>query len=283
MAVKKDLELIDFAIGLYEQALKLLEPGSDDFSVLSGCILLTVGLEKLIKSVLYTKNPLMILYRKIEFEDFLSLEKGERFNNQDTISFEHALKRLVKLFPSLTKEAKDIEFILKERNFLMHNFGYIDIAALEKKVQTKVADISELICVECLGENPREIFGQTVWDKMTTIKEAYKKAEILEIEQRIKHLKRLHSQGETLPCDRVDISQDLETETLVCPVCEKNTAEVALDWDVDVDHREEIALNAYPYLSLIKCQCGFAMQDPEEIELLLASRYSGIIHSMMNP
>lgn len=67
MAVKKDLELIDFAIGLYEQALKLLEPGSDDFSVLSGCILLTVGLEKLIKSVLYTQNHLMILYRKIEF------------------------------------------------------------------------------------------------------------------------------------------------------------------------------------------------------------------------
>ena len=33
----------------------------------------------------------------------------------------------------------------------------------------------------------------------------------------------------------------------------------------------------------MKCQCGFAMQYPEEIELLLASRYSGIIHSMKNP
>lgn len=282
MAVKENLELIDFTIGLYEQALKLLEPGSNNFSVLSGCILLTVGLEKMIKSVLYARHPLMILYKKIEFEDLISLEKGEKFNNQDTISFENALKRLVQLFPSLAKEAKDIEYIVKERNFLMHNFGYIDIGGLERKVQTKVADISELICIECLGKSPEEILGQYVWAKMFTTREAYRNADILEINQRIAHLKRLYSQGETLPCEVLEVPKDLSTQVLMCPVCEKDTAEVVLDWDVDVDHREGIVVDVHPYLSLVKCQCGFTMEDPEEIELLLASRYDEIISSMMN-
>lgn len=285
MATEEDLEFLDFAVGLYEQALKLLEPGSDNFSVLSGCILLSVGLEKLIKAALYNKNPLMILHKGnkgIEFKDLVDFEKGERFNNRDTISFDKALKYLSELFPSLLKEAQDIEYIVKKRNFLMHNFGYIDVGTLERKVQTKVADISEQICLECFGKPAREIFGHPVWEKMARFREAYRKADVLELDQRIKHLRRLYLQGEPLPCEQIDIPEDLVTQLLDCPICEKSTAEVALDWDLDVDHREGILLDAYPYLSLIKCQCGFSMQDPEEIELLLDSAYSEIMDSMVN-
>jgi hypothetical protein len=213
----------------------------------------------------------MILYKKLDFEDLVAADKGERFNNQETISFEVALKRLVCLFPSLAKEAKDIDYIVKERNFLMHNFGYIDIGTLEKKVQTKVADISGLICIECFGKFPEEVFGQNVWNKMTKIREAYRQADILEIEQRVRLLKRLFLQGETLPCKQVEIPKGLEIQPITCPVCEGN-AELAIDWDVDVDHREGILLNAWPSFSLVKCQCGFVMEDPEDIEILMEQK-----------
>jgi hypothetical protein len=269
MANEEDLELIDFTIGLYEQSLKLLKPGSsDNFSVLSGCILLTVGLEKLVKSVLYAKNPLMILYKKIEFEDLIKFEDGNKFKNYKTISFEVALDRLVEIVPSLKTEARDIKDIIEQRNFLVHNFGRINIGALERKVQTKVADISELICTKCLGKSPEEIFGQNVWSEMVRTREAYKDAGILEVKERIAHLRRLYLQGETLPCNAIDIPKDSLTQVIICPVCDKNTAEVVMDCDVDVDKEGDI-VDFYTYLSLVKCECGFTIVDPEEIEPLL--------------
>lgn len=280
--MRENLKLTDFSIGLYEQALKLLEPGSNNFSILSGCILLTVGLEKFIKSILHSKNPLMILYKKIEFEHLLLFEQGSSFENYDTISFEVALERLVKIYPSISNESQDINYIIKQRNFLMHNFGCIDIGILERKVQTKVADISELICLECLEKSPEEIFGEKIWNKMSTNRSAYKQAEILEVEKRIKFLKRLYTQGEDLPCERIEIPETMSTQLIVCPVCEQNTAEVGLDWDVQVDHREGTVDYVHPYLDLIKCQCGFTMEDPEEIELLLNPRYNEIIDSILS-
>ncbi|MEG4328017.1 hypothetical protein [Microcoleus sp. herbarium5] len=283
MANQEDLKLIEFTIGLYEQSLKLLKPGSDNFSILSGCILLTVGLEKLIKSVLYDENPLMILYDKIEFKDLIKFKKGDKFKNCKTISFEKALERLVELFPTLKKEAKDIkdiEYIIKQRNFLMHNFGYINIGALEIKVQTKVADISELICKECLGKSPEEIFGLNVWTEMVKTREAYKDANILELKERILHLRRHYLQGQALPCEEIDIPKSLYTQVTICPVCEKNTAEVAMDCDVDFDEYG-ILSDISPYLSLLKCQCGFTIVDIEEIEPLLGEeKYYDIIESI---
>jgi len=280
MASEEYLELIDFTIGLYKQSLKLLQPGSENFSVLSGCILLTVGLEKLVKSVLYAKNPLMILYNKIEFEDLIKFENREKFNNVDTISFEYASKRLLEIFPSLATEKEDIKYIMKKRNFLMHNFGNIDIGFLERKIQTKVADISELICTECLCKSPEEIFGQNVWSEMVKTREAYKNADILEVKQRIDHLQRLYSQGEALPCKVIDIPKDLYTQVITCPVCDKNTAKVAMDFDVDVD-KEGIVLDVYTYLSPVKCQCGFTMVESEEIESLLGEeKYWEIMESI---
>lgn len=280
MESKEDLELIDFTIGLYEQALKLLQPGSDNFSILSGCILLTIGLEKLVKSVLYAKNPLMILYDKIEFKDLIKFEKGDKFKNVKTISFEYASKHLLQIFPALAKEKKDIDYIVEHRNFLMHNFGYIDIGSLERKIQTKVADISELICTECLRKSPEEILGRNVWSEMVRIREAYKNADILEVEQRINLLRRLYLQGQTLPCKEIEIPKDLFTQFITCPVCNQNTAKVAMDYDVEVD-KEGIILDVYTYLSLIKCQCGFTMVDPEDIEPLLGEeKYYEIMESI---
>jgi hypothetical protein len=283
MTNQEDLTLIEFTVGLYEQSLKLLKPGSENFSILSGCILLTVGLEKLIKSVLYNENPLMVLYDKIDFKDLIKFQKGDKFKNCKTISFEKALERLVELFPALKKEAKDIkdiEYIIKERNFLMHNFGYINIGVLESKIQTKVADISELICKECLRKSPEEIFGLNVGTEMVKTREAYKDANILDLQQRILHLKRLYLQRQPLPFEEIDIPKSLYTQVTICPVCDKNTAEVAMECDVDFDEYG-ILSDVSPYLSLLKCQCGFIVVDIEEIELLLGEeKYYDIIESI---
>ena len=200
MARQDYLEFLDFTKGLYEKALQHLQPGSDDFSILSGSILLTVGLEKLVKFVLYTRHPFMVLFDKINgFDDVIKLEKGDKFNNTNTISFETALVRLVKLYPQLQKESGDIEYIIKQRNYLMHNFGHINIIELEKKIQTKIADMSEAICKECLNKNPEDVFTKEVWGTMSKIRDAYKQADYLEIEERIRHFQRLWEKEEILP------------------------------------------------------------------------------------
>jgi len=286
MTKKTYLELLDFTTGLYEQALPLLEPGRDDFSILSGCILLIVGLEKFVKYVLYTRNPLMILMKKIEFEDLRRLEEQEKFHNEKTISFEVALERLVILFPDLQKEQNDITYLIKQRNFLMHNFGNIDIGRLEKHIQTKIGNISEAICLKCLNTHPKNVFKTEVWNKIVKNRDAYKRDDILNLEQKIKFFKRLYSQGEKLPCREVEIQKELTTTTFSCPICEKG-AEVALDWDVDdvdVDHREKnIILDVPPYLSLVRCSgCGFTMQDPEEIDTLMGDKYYEILSLLLD-
>lgn len=163
----------------------------------------------------------------------------------------------------------------------MHNFGYIDIGSLEKHIQTKIADISEAICKKCLNAPPEEVFKREVWNKMVKIREAYKQADILELEQRIKHLKRLHSQGQDLPCEKIEIPKELTTTTFPCPICEEG-AEVALDWDVDVDHRDNIILDVQPYLKLVKCKCGFTMQDVEEIDTLMGENYYETLSQLLD-
>jgi hypothetical protein len=89
---KEYVDFLDFTKGLYEKALQFLTPGSDDFSIFSGSILLTVGLEKFVKYVLYTRHPFMILLDKIDvMKDVLELEKCGKFANRNTISFEAGL------------------------------------------------------------------------------------------------------------------------------------------------------------------------------------------------
>ncbi|NBD18907.1 MAG: hypothetical protein GVY04_23055 [Cyanobacteria bacterium] len=286
MSKKTYINLLEYAKGLYGKALNLLEPGEcDDFSVISGSIILIVGLEKLTKSVIYKVNPLMILLEKIEFKTLVEFRQGEDFNNRNTISFENALLRATELYPNLNAHKQDIKSIINDRNILMHNFGYLDIGNLEKKVQIKVADFTESICRECFESEPSEILGQETWSKLKNNRDAYKQAEVLELNTRIKHLKRLLAQGETLPCDPIHISEDTPQAPMCCPVCEENEALVYfdIDWDIDIDHREGVVFGAYPIPipTKLKCTCGFTLQEHEEVDCLLEDQNSKIYDEIL--
>lgn len=264
------LDLLDFTKGLYEKALQLLQPGSDDMSILSGAILLTTGLEKLIKYVLYIKNPLMILYKKIEFDDFKKLEEKDKFDNCKTISIDEALKRLIKLYPKLNQEVhnKDLEYIIGKRNYLMHNFGYINILELEKKIQTKIADISESICKECLAKNPEDVFTENTWTKISSIRDAYKHNIFIDIENKIELHKRFFNRGEKLSCQQIEYPDNYLTSSCACPVCNNEDASMfaTFEYDIDFDHRENATHNYYEYLDVIgfKCnKCDFTLSYEE--------------------
>jgi len=277
MGEKINIGLLDYAKGLYAKALNLLEPGQcDDFSVISGSLLLMVGLEKLTKSIIYKINPLMILIGNPSFEDLHKHAQGNKFENCNTISFDKALERLIKLYPSLNGYQKDIKSIIEQRNLLMHNFGYLDIGNLEKKIQIKVADFTEEICKECFGSDPETIIGQETWSKLQKNRDAYKQAEVLELNTRINHLKRLLAQGEVLPCSPVLIPEDKAQTYIDCPVCGKG-ALIAfdVDWDVIVDDREGVIFGVHPFAIPItlKCDCGFTLQDYEEVEIVLGDKY----------
>lgn len=274
------MDLLDYAKGLYSKALHLLEPGQcDDFSVISGSIILIVGLEKLTKSIIYKINPLMILIDKPDFEDLVKHNQGDKFDNRNTISFEKALERVVKLHPKLNVHQRDIKSIIADRNLLVHNFGHLDIVNLEKKIQIKVADFTEAICREGFNSEPENILGHETWSKLRNNREAYKQAEVLALKTRINHLKRLLNQGETLPCSPVLIPEDKVKTYICCPVCDEQ-ALVAfdIDWDIDVDHREGVVLSAYPIPTpvLLKCDCGFTLQDYEEVEMVLGDKYNNV-------
>lgn len=286
MAEKVYMEFIDYAKGLYSKALQLLEPGKcDDFSVISGSIILIVGLEKLTKSIIYKINPLMVIIEKPDFDDLIKLTEGDKFSNRNTISFEIALERAVKLYPKLNSYQRDIKSIIADRNLLMHNFGYLYIGKLEQKIQIKVADFTEAICREAMNSEPAEILGHEIWLKLEKNRSAYKQAEVLELQSRIKHLRRLLSQGEPLPCDPVHIPKDKAQKYIHCPVCEEG-ALVAfdIDWDLDVDHREGVVLNAYPISVpvVLKCDCGFTLTDYEEIEVMLGDKYDEVCGAVIS-
>ena len=110
-------------------------------------------------------------------------------------------------------------------------------------------------------------------------RDAYKQAEVLELNDRINHLKRLLAPGEVLPCSPVIIPKDQAQTYIDCPVCDEG-ALVAfdIDWDVDVDHREGVVLGAYPFATPItlKCDCGFTLKDYEEVEILLGEKYDNV-------
>ena len=254
----------------------MLAPGQcDDFSVISGSILLIVALEKLAKSIIQAKNPLMILYRNLNFDDLVNQEQGKTYDNQNTISFEVTLDRIITLYPSLSGFKRDIKAVIADRNLLMHNYGYLNIARLERNVQVRIADFAEALCNECLLEQPSEVIGEEAWMILQKNRDAYRNAESLGLAQRIAHLQRLHSQGQPLPCHKVEAKPDQQQSNLLCPVC-KQEANVLfdIDWDVDVDHREGIPLGAYPYATpvALTCGCGFTLSTQDEVRCLLADK-----------
>ena len=281
------IDFLEYAKGLYNKALQLLEPGQcDDFSVIAGSMILIVGMEKLTKSVIYRKNRLMVLFEKPNFDDLIKQTQGDKFEGCKTISFEESLKRIIVLYRSLSIHKRDIESIIQTRNMLMHNFGYLDIPNLEKSIQIKVADFTEAICKECLDSSVDEILGSDIWSKLQNNREAYKNAEVLKLNERINHLKRLWSQKQTLPCSLVTIPNDNHQIIISCPVCE-DAAIVAfdVDWDIDVDHREGVILGAYPCSAtpvILKCECKFTMMDSDEIKVILGDQYETLCNQVID-
>ncbi len=268
MSNDKYLEFLECAKGLYKQGLDLLDPEKEDVSILSGCILLTIGLEKIIKHILESRNPLMIL-EKVTFKDVIDVGKGLRVGNRQTVSLRTAFERLTNLFPQLEQEKRHVLKIIKDRNFLVHQAGYFNITKIEGRVRVNITDISEQICLRCIDKKPEEIFVEGIWDKMTSYREAYRGAEVLKLNKRIAFLKRIYSQGEKLPCEQIKLSEKLDKVEYECPIC-GNMAEIDLEVG-EGDWREGVAGDVWPYLSAFKCGiCGFTLSDPDEIEALVS-------------
>jgi hypothetical protein len=296
------IDFLEYAKGLYSKALLLLEAGKcDDFSVISGSIILVVGMEKLTKSIIYKKDPLMVLYDKITFDHLHKKIKGENFQGYNTISFEEALKRIVVLYPSLKSHHKDIDSIIKQRNILMHNFGYLDIPNLEKSIQVKVADFTEAICTQCLDSDVETILGIDVWSKLRNNRDAYNNADRLELDKRINHLQRLWGQGERLPCEPIEFSlhKDLPKDqgiNIPCPVCSGNAVvgfHIKHDDACLEAYQESIDINfdvfsnpplwcLYTEPVFLNCECGFTLSQYEELKILLGVKYNDICNEVMH-
>lgn len=268
MSNNQFLEFLECAKGLYEQGLDLLDPEKEDFSILSGCILLIIGLEKLIKHVLENRNPLMIL-EKVTFKDIVDVQNGVRVGNRQTVSLGMAFKRLTNLFPQLEQEKHHVLKIIKDRNFLVHQAGYFNIAKIEGSVRVNIADMSESICLQCINKQPEAVFGEEIWVRMASYRKAYKEAEVLELNKRIAFLKRIYFQGKKLPCEQIELSEKSEKVEYECPIC-GNIAEIEVEVDIDYDYREGIAIGIWPYLNVLRCGvCGFTLSNPDEVEALV--------------
>ena len=259
---KEYVGFLDCAVGLYGQGLELLQPEREDFSIISGCILLVVGLEKLIKHALESRNPLMIL-SKMDFDDVVAVDAGNRLENRHTVSLETAFKRLLALYPKLGPEKGHAESLIEDRNFLVHGYGYFDVGLAEQRVRVNLTNITEIVCLECLSKHPTDVFGKKIWEQLDTYREAYENAHILKMKERIAFLKRLHEQGQQLPCEPVTLLPGAEHVEDHCPVC-GFMAQIEIDVDGDWDDV------LYPYISKYVCgNCGFALADANEIEVLL--------------
>ena len=292
------IDFLEYAKGLYSKALLLLEAGQcNDFSVISGSIILVVGMEKLTKSIIYKKDPLMVLYEKITFDHLHKKIEGENFQGYNTISFEEALKRIVVLYPSLITHKRDIESIIEKRNTLMHNFGYLDIPNLEKSIQVKVADFTEAICTQCLDSGVEVILGTDIWSKLRNNRDAYNNADRLELDKRINHLKRLRGQGESLPCAPIKLSVHKDQNiNILCPVCSGNALvgfHIKQDDACLEAYHESINYNIDIYSTIpsfcvysepvfLKCECGFTLNQYEELKIILGERYSDLSNEIMH-
>lgn len=264
-----NLSFIEFSVGFYRKGLELINPEKDDFSIISGCLLLVIGLEKLIKQVLVNHNPLMIL-EKVGFDDVLDVHMDKSTLNKRSVSLEMAFERLTKLFPEMEFQKHVVKNLVRNRNFLAHSAGIFNLKTIENNVRVNVTTTTGIICEKCLNTDPYELFGKDVWQEMLDYKEAYEEAEILELEKRISFLKRIYSEGKKLPCAPVKLSKYVEGYHYYdCPIC-KSAAIIEVEIDVDVDHREGVVLGAWPYPNFLYCEnCGFSLIDSDEIEILV--------------
>ncbi|MEA5583744.1 hypothetical protein VB620_20680 [Nodularia harveyana UHCC-0300] len=318
MSTQVYLEYFDSAIGLYKQGLDLLSPEKDDISIISGCILIAIGLEKFIKFSLEQENQLMVL-ENIAFKDVLNLKLGKRIGsieirsseiesskkpNSDarrtkTVSLQDGFTRLSQIFPELKRSNYNLDKIVEDRNFLIHGSGDFSLDEIEGRIRVNVTSISELICSVCLKKNPVDVFGIEIWEIMKNFREAYKQAEVLELQTRLNFLKRRYSKDKKLSCEKKILAKDATDDqkfvlitatyaTHTCPIC-KGKAQIEIDWDIDSiyypDLNYSVINGAYPInFSLFVCpNCSFTLSDHEEIEILLGQEEVKRLFSMEHP
>lgn len=255
MAGSKFMSFIDFAKGFYKQGLDMIEPNNDEFTILSGCLLLVIGLEKLLKHALEATNPLLTL-ENIKHTDVLDLHNGKAFDRKQVICLNAAYSRLKDMHPVLGQEKAHFDVMKNERDFLVHQTGYFDITKIESRVRLNLAHISESVCADCLGTTPDAVFGKELWDRIAGYRETHR----LELQKRVDYFKRLHSQNQPLPCEKIELATSTEKQEADCPVC---GGVALLEQDVAADSDGE----PYPYPSAFLCaNCGFSLSDANEIE-----------------
>lgn len=122
MCTSNHIAFLEFSTGLYKMGTDLIDPENDDIQVISGCILLLVGFEKLLKEALVQYNPLMVL-ENIKFQDVIDCASRTSYLNKRTVSCTEAFNRLTILYPPLEQEKHLVKKLIDGRNFLMHSAG----------------------------------------------------------------------------------------------------------------------------------------------------------------
>lgn len=275
MPKEQYLEFLDSAKGLYIDGLALLDPEKGETSILSGCKLLIIGIEKLIKHVLEGNNPLLLL-EKVCIDDIIDFNNGSRFGRKRTVNVSEGFDRLVKLFPELESLKHHLTQLNRHRNFLLHGSGYYSIEKEERRVRINIANMSEAICMKCLKKQPQEILGDETWAQMARYRDAYKDAEALELKKRLSFLKRLYSKGKKLPCEKVKFLADSNIiEEEECPICGENVI-IEFNWDATVGSEGIDFWSPYPRTLLCK-NCEFSLSDPDEIVTLLGEETVNVL------
>lgn len=268
-----ELDFLDCTKGLFSQALHLFENVDDGCAIWSGCILLTVGLEKLVKHALEVQSPLLVV-NNITIEHACRAAKGEKLGREQTVNITEAFRRLVEIFPSLKQEGRDMNVVANERNFLIHQAGCFDLSKTERIVRIDVVDISEAICRECLGSPPEEILGDEIWEQIVEYRDEYRIKTATKMKQKIVVYKEIFAEGRMLPHMPVTFSAKALILEYECPVCDGMVKiEMDVEFDYDHDGDEWSTSCPYPFLSQMECPtCGLSATDPDEIESLLGTR-----------
>jgi len=259
------LNYLDHARGLFKLGSQEVDLGNEDSRILTGYLVLSIGLEKLIKYAL-TRRTVLLTFQKIEADDVIASLVGIE-QEQHTVSLEVAFSRLAKIVSPCTPWSKELQKINEDRNMIAHREGQLPMPKIEKRARVKVTDIAEWVCRAALGDHPDVILGNEVWGRMSAYRDAYDNALVLAVNQRIAFLRHLYEQGEPLPCPKQSVSDEYGKAELACPICNGlGDAEIQLSEVVDIG--EGYVEAVYPYISVFACpHCGFTVEADDLSEV----------------
>ncbi|MFC1761021.1 hypothetical protein ACFL6U_02955 [Planctomycetota bacterium] len=259
---------------LFAAGSKYLAPSDDDLSMLTGYLLFSIALEKLIKHALSLRSELLCL-QKITSDDVIAGLSGPLVPGKPTVSLPVAFSRLAQVIKSLAPYEPQVSKISKDRNLLAHREGIVSMATFERRARIDVVDVLEAVCNEALSTTPDNQIGTDLWQDLLKYRKAYSDAEALKLEERMAFLKRLYAQGEPLPCSSYDRSSAAEVLELDCPVCEDvGELDVEIGEDVSFDGGEAYVTASYPIGAGFECRnCGFTLGDADEVEAAFGSEF----------